>query len=138
MNHSIGFYPRQVDEGGIVIEAETFGENYGSGHERVPCYSTVVSYNKGQWVEYSVEVPQNGEYEVIINAGTKTDSFIFKTSVNGASYKTMSAFPSTGGVSVYESHSIGMISLNKGNNTLRLLNSGGGMHFDYFVLKYVE
>lgn len=136
MNSTAKAFPKQVDEGGMVIEAESYGENYGNSLPRVKCYSNVVSFNGGQWLEYIVDVPKAGEYDVLVNGATNS-YLTLQTSVNGGAYTTIGNFYATGtSYDDYKTQSFKSITLKEGMNILRIKNTNGAMHFDYFVLKY--
>lgn len=133
IRHNVGTLPKQVDEGGITIEAESFDEAVIS-----KVYTSVLQYLSGNWLEYEVDVPEAGIYELLINGGSIASTLptIAVSTDNGASYKTMSPFVDTGSYSTHKSATVGKFALKEGKNRIRLRNTNGSMHFDYFVLKY--
>ena len=135
IKHNVGTLPKQVDEGGIIVEAESFVKGSVSN-----VYTSVLQYLYNDWLEYEVDVPKAGIYELVINGGAKAASdnppTIAVSTDSGVTYKTMSQFVDTGGYSIYESATVGRIALEEGRNRIRLKNIKGSMHFDYFALRY--
>jgi hypothetical protein len=92
--------------------------------------------NAGEWLEYSVIVPEDGDYEIKASASTGNEngtSFCFL--VDGKAVGDTIKVPQTGeDWSVYKEFEGGKAKLTKGEHIIRLVITGNNVNVDWFSL----
>ena len=106
----------------------------------------------GHWLEWKFEVPQDGNYEVILKYASGADAANRAVQIDGkyplAAWEKVS-FPGTGGYSAgsddwrfwkllgtdQKPH---QLRLAKGSHTIRMTNLGGGMALDFILFQKVD
>nr|WP_010925629.1 Ig-like domain-containing protein [Microscilla sp. PRE1]AAK62837.1 MS115, putative beta-agarase precursor [Microscilla sp. PRE1] len=125
----------------LTIQAEDFATTGGT-HDGFQVYSvngvTATNWNQtGDWADYSVTIPEAGDYSIEYFMGTTVNGAAVTISVDGAVQRT-DAVPNNGNWDVFESLKVGgRISLNAGSHTIRLLGDGTNgweWNMDRFVL----
>ncbi|MCW3804498.1 glycosyl hydrolase [Plebeiibacterium marinum] len=92
-----------------------------------------VGYIDGEdWIDYNIDVPQGGEYEIEIKAAATQVASFRVTAEDGAT--TLIEVPNTGGWETWTSVS-NTITLQAGQSTLRLKARTGGVNLDNIVIK---
>lgn len=126
--------PKQKYADGIIIEAEDFEACFDPSTEVVTIYpGGIISFNSGEWTEYKFNAEKTGLYELSIYGGT-VEKVPIRVDINGQKALKLD-FIATGGFNTYQLVNLGYVALNKGENTIRVSNLGGGMHFDWFLIK---
>jgi endoglucanase len=87
----------------------------------------------GDWMEYKINVPSSGTYELKLRLATPSISNPQFQVKNGNNVLATVNVPNTGGFQVWQTHSI-MVNLPSGNQTIRLLSTGGG----YWNINWME
>jgi len=94
----------------------------------------------GEWLEYSVVVPEDGDYEIKASASTGNEngsSFCFL--VDGKAVGDTVKVPQTGeDWSVYKEFEGGKAKLTKGEHIIRLVITGNNVNVDWFSFGDVE
>ncbi|WP_405326548.1 carbohydrate-binding protein [Fibrobacter sp.] len=94
----------------------------------------------GEWLEYSVVVPEDGDYEIKASASTGNEngtSFCFL--VDGKAVGDTIKVPQTGeDWSVYKEFDGGKAKLTKGEHIIRLVITGNNVNVDWFSFGDVE
>lgn len=120
--------PAEQEHNRITVEAEDYTQIYG-GHKE----SVGISYNTGNWQEYSVYSYGEKTYMLSV-CGASPDGVWFNISVGGEAAGTDILFNATGSLSSYATQDICTVTLQEGWNTIKIANAGGGMYFDKFFL----
>ena len=94
----------------------------------------------GEWLDYSINVPQAGEYEVSFrysNAISGQSGIVEVRTQNGSTVETAATLGHTGGWGNYQTYvdEDQRVSLVQGTQTIRVYVSREGFNLDYFVLK---
>ncbi|GJM60903.1 carbohydrate-binding protein [Persicobacter diffluens] len=135
-------------EAAIEIEAETFNATGGTFNDSAfggPGYGvknsgSIIDYNNdGDWVEYFVNIPEEGTYEINYlvatpSADSQIDFIVSNTYFNSTN------LPYTGGYNNYQSVKASKnANFTAGNHLIRLTNQGAswGPNMDKFSLKRV-
>ena len=96
--------------------------------------------SSGEWLEYTVEVPEDGEYAIKASASTGMEngtSFCFL--VDGKAIGDTIQVPQTGDDwSVYKEFDGGVAKLTKGTHVIRLVVTGDNVNVDWFSLGEVN
>ena len=86
----------------------------------------------GEWLQYTLEIPQAGEYEMVIRASTPVAGDQIVVSVDGLGTGTL-IIPQTGSFDQY-TNVILPVKLSAGRHLLRLTFAGDRQNIDYFEL----
>ena len=139
-------------EGAVTVQAEDFS---GQGEGEVEVVDRVGDVGRmitkwhadlGHWLEWTVQVPEEGDYEVWARYATDSANTVRSLSVDGEEpgegYGEL-CFPSTGGFCTsadnWALQRLGEpIHLAAGAHTLRMTNLGEGLALDYLTLVPVE
>ncbi|MEO1450215.1 MAG: carbohydrate-binding protein, partial [Bacteroidota bacterium] len=90
--------------------------------------------NAGEWLEYTVDVPSTGSYDIDIrHAGTSSGTLEITFS-NGGTTGDLT-LPSTGGWQTWTTTTASNISLGAGEQVLRINLKSGGMNLNYLEVK---
>ena len=93
----------------------------------------------GEWLEYTVEVPEDGDYAIKASASTGMESASFCFLVDGKAIGDTITVPQTGeDWSVYKEFDGGKVKLTKGTHVIRLVITGDNVNVDWFSLGDVE
>jgi hypothetical protein len=93
----------------------------------------IARIREGEWWEYTVDVPADGEYTLSARvAGTKATSI--DVAVDGSSVATIDV-PNIGGQQAWITTDAGTVSLSVGTRTIRLTANGGEFDLDWFGLE---
>ena len=84
--------------------------------------------NAGNWMQYTVDVTADGDYDVYASYATMISNARFQLSVDG-NVVISSALPQTTDWATLLEYQIGTVSLTKGQHVLRYMMSEGGMSF---------
>lgn len=150
---------QNLNPGDLVVQAEDFSAQ-GVGQVsivdgRVNAVGKAITMwdaTLGHWLEWKFEVPQDGNYEVILKYASGADAAHRQVQIDG---KTPDAslekvvFPGTGGYSsgaddwrfwkLLDSKQKPLqLRLAQGSHTVRISNLGGGMALDFIMLKKAE
>lgn len=96
---------------------------------------------QGDWMAYTVNVPENGTYFFDLKAANGYDdsyNTILDVFVDGNLALDNVKFPSTGEWYRFTPVRMGKINLTKGTHTIKLLYAGSGFHIDAFRLQQAE
>lgn len=93
----------------------------------------------GEWFEYTVEVPEDGDYAIKASASTGMESASFCFLADGKAIGDTITVPQTGeDWSVYKEFDGGKAKLTKGTHVIRLVITGDNVNVDWFSLGDVE
>ena len=93
----------------------------------------------GEWLEYTVEVPEDGDYAIKASASTGMESASFCFLADGKAIGDTITVPQTGeDWSVYKEFEGGKAKLTKGTHVIRLVITGDNVNVDWFSLGDVE
>jgi len=136
----------------IKIEAENYSDYYdttsgnvmigGVGDDDVETVSgatgVVISVDATEWLEYEVNVPQEGLYSLTLNGAVREQATMPLVKVSVPEKGSLECtLPTTGGRNVYDDIKIGNIILGAGENTVRILTEQKGFMLDYLIFEYV-
>ncbi|MEC7235299.1 MAG: carbohydrate-binding domain-containing protein, partial [Verrucomicrobiota bacterium] len=94
----------------------------------------VTNTEAGEWLEYSVDIKQTGNYHISVSyAGTQAGIIQFECS--GQTLIDSIALKPTGAMARYESVRVGDVRLEAGRQVLRLHIKQGGMQLDHFTIE---
>ena len=103
------------------------------------CGENYVSFNKGNYMYYKIDIPKKGTYDIsaYIAVGGDDESKTVPLTWKFSEIGTASSInvPYTGGYGKYEPFSLGSIYLTKGTHSLWLKNNTGGCHVQKIVIK---
>jgi len=85
----------------------------------------------GEWLQYSIYLPENGLFDVNIRSASKENSGQMKLLINDAFASENILIPQTGETQNWKTIKIKNIKLAKGWNRLRLLATSGGFNLNY-------
>ena len=89
----------------------------------------------GEWLEYTVEVPEDGEYAIKASASTGAESTSFCFLADGKAIGDTIKVTQTGDDwSVYKEFDGGKAKLTKGTHVIRLVITGDNVNVDWFSL----
>ncbi len=75
----------------------------------------------GQWVDFSVSVPNTGAYRLILRYAAGAGNASRYIYANGSGVVNNLSFPSTGSWSTYSTVTVSNVSLNAGSNTISVI-----------------
>ncbi len=122
---------------GVSIEGNKGGMYRNDGADIVACIDgitngyNVSSIEPGEWLQYTINAPQDGTYDLEIRVASKSESSTLSIAINNINVKTI-AFPSTGSDKNWTITSIKNIHLNKGVSRLRIIGMQGDFSINYF------
>jgi len=121
-----------------TLEAENYNSMSGILLELttdVSGFANVGYIDASDWLEYGIDVPEDGDYQLAIRtAGTQHTSI--RISLDGAIAKTIS-IPSTGGWQTWTTVK-DVLALTTGQHKLRIQANAGGFNLNWFELKKEE
>jgi endoglucanase len=85
----------------------------------------------GEWLQYSLYLPEEGVYDLHIRSASKESPGAVKILVNDAVVPGTMQLPKTGETQNWETSTMKKIKLNKGWNRLRVLAETGGFNLNY-------
>jgi endoglucanase len=88
---------------------------------------------KGEWLQYTINVTKAGKYAVQILAGSDNDAGKITVVVNGVS-SAVTSIPNTGGLATFKSVTIPGVALKKGRNIVRVKAEEKGFSFKSITL----
>ena len=95
--------------------------------------------NAGEWMEYTVEVPEDGDYPIVAYASSGAENSGFCFSVDGKAVGDTVKVTKTGDDwSVYKEFEAGTAKLTKGTHEIRLTITGNNVNVDWFSVGKVE
>jgi hypothetical protein len=86
---------------------------------------------KGEWLEYTVNVLESGPYHVILSAASSAGGGLCFLEMNGTRITDTVNIPKTGGWGQFMDVSVNNLSLEEGEQILRLFVVEGGFNLDY-------
>jgi hypothetical protein len=121
------------------VTVQNQGEsNYRSG-ERVDVYDDGtgghgINYAVcGEWLGYTVTVPQNGFYNLIVRGSTAFDWSTFHIEKNFKNITPLSIFPNTGGWSNFQNDTVKSVYMEKGTYQIKFVWDNLGITLDQFT-----
>ncbi len=131
----------------LVVEAESFENTGGYFNDRftggpgkkVKNNGTDINFvNKGDWVEYTLDIPTSGRYAIEYKISTIIANGAEITFVLNGNKITNVVVPNNNSWSNYKSLSGGVVKLSSGRHTIKLVASGSNdwqWNLDKFILK---
>ena len=111
---------------GVDIEACT--DTYSNGY-------AVGWFEENEWLKYTVDVQDEGLYTIGVRLTTDYSGNGFQVEVNGFLLEKVYSFPRTGGWSNWITINAPNVYLNKGVNTIKIINRGSDFNFNYISFK---
>lgn len=105
-----------------------------SAHSSLSLKNSYVSVNMDQWLDYKVNVKEEGEYIIRAITATTSTEFDMSVSIDGVESLVGKIKP-TSSYSDYQPMKLGILYLPSGEHTLRFKIGMGGMHFDYITFE---
>ncbi len=93
---------------------------------------TIVASGPQEWLNFPINVPANGAYQLKIKYGTNKENCKMNVSSNGRNLMDI-RLPETGSWST-NTEAIETITLDEGNQTLKLMMVSGNVNLDYFEI----
>ncbi|MBP5767540.1 MAG: family 43 glycosylhydrolase [Fibrobacter sp.] len=95
--------------------------------------------NAGEWMEYTVDVAEDGDYPIVANASSGAENSGFCFSVDGKPMGDTVKVTKTGDDwSVYKEFEAGTAKLTKGKHIIRLMITGNNVNIDWFSVGKAE
>ena len=95
--------------------------------------------NAGEWMEYTVDVAEDGDYPIVANASSGAENSGFCFSVDGKPMGDTVKVTKTGDDwSVYKEFEAGTAKLTKGKHIIRLTITGNNVNIDWFSVGKAE
>lgn len=92
----------------------------------------------GEWLQYSIYLPDDGVFDVNIRSASKENSGHVKLLVNDAFASGDILLPQTGETQNWKTSTIKSVKLTKGWNRLRVLATGGGFNLNYLQFIHTD
>ncbi|UKT62959.1 cellulase family glycosylhydrolase [Pedobacter mucosus] len=90
----------------------------------------VNSIEKGEWLQYTVNVLKAGNYTLKLNVASNTADAKLRLTINGNAIKSL-VLPNTGGEKIFKTVDIKNVSLRVGRQVIKVLSDTGGYNFSY-------
>lgn len=103
----------------------------GGGYELTSIYG-------GEWLEYTVNVEKEGEYDLFLRAACKEDNASFHVSFRDENLTGTVSLPNTGAVTEWTTVHAGPVHLTKGEQVVQLAVDTGIVNLNYLELKSCE
>ncbi len=94
-------------------------------------YFVVGWIETGEWLSYTVNVTQSGNYDFQIRLATTNSGATFHIEMNGVNVTDIINVPNTGGWTSWQTISVNNISLLAGKKTLKIVIDNGGFNLNY-------
>ena len=91
----------------------------------------VTSIEKGEWLQYTLNVAQKGKYTLRFNVASANARGKISILVNGKVLADNIEVPDTGGAKKFATFDVKDLSLNKGKQVLKIISDTGGYNFSY-------
>ncbi len=120
----------------FALNNTTVDLSNGDAANSTASYATL---QKNQYFEYTVSTMQEGDYLLIFTCGTDRATTSLDISVNGTLVLDNAPLANTGAFNKRNPHTLGIIHLSIGDNTIRFMTNGGAVVAKWFSLtKVVE
>jgi len=90
----------------------------------------------GEWLKYTVETKQSGNYDIKLRVASLTSGKYFKLLINGVSAGGLKSVPITGGYQIWTTITIPGINIPAGMNEIKIQSLVGGYNLNY--LEFVK
>jgi hypothetical protein len=90
----------------------------------------------GEWLQYSIYLPEDGVFDVNIRSASKERSAELRILINDAFASETIPLPQTGETQNWKTSTIKSIKFPKGWSRLRVLATGGGFNLNY--LQFIQ
>ncbi|RYD79007.1 MAG: carbohydrate-binding protein [Sphingobacteriales bacterium] len=91
----------------------------------------VTSIEKGEWLQYTIQVAKKGNYTLKINAASSNTDGKISIVVNGKILAKDISIPNTGAAKKFAAFEVKNIALNSGKQTIKIIADTGGYNFSY-------
>ena len=112
---------------GVDIEPSTDFQN--------PTNHNVGFINKGEWMQYTIDVPETAAYDIHVRVATPNTSGRFHFISNGADISRLSYVPVTGGWQNWQTITAPNVILTPENNNIRFYSDGSGFNLSSFEIE---
>jgi hypothetical protein len=92
-----------------------------------------VHTEKGEWLQYSIDVKQTGNYKIAFRIASPEAAAV-TVLINNKPVANSINLPATGSYQQWQTTGNQSISLQKGNNRLRVLVEKGGFNLNYVLI----
>lgn len=90
----------------------------------------VSSFEAGEWLQYTLDVPEKGAYNLVLQVSSDTEGGKVSLWNNGAVTAATAVVPNTGGAEKWQTIRLAKVPLVQGQNVLRVQADGGSFNFD--------
>lgn len=104
----------------------------GTGHKRI------METSQGEWTKHKVDIPQDGIYEIIINAGARSSSSRVNVWVDDVSVASYKSIQNTGETysAPFADNTIAKLNLTKGEHIIKVEHADA--NFAFYSLRFVD
>ncbi|MEP6926625.1 MAG: cellulase family glycosylhydrolase [Ginsengibacter sp.] len=89
----------------------------------------VGSINESEWLQYTIDVTENGSYNIKVCVASIETAAMLSVSIDGKNIFTKKDVSSTGDFKNWQTQSLGNITLEKGRHVVRVYFNKGGFNF---------
>ena len=121
-------------EGYAYYDTDSQNRNGGDRDEGVDMSNTAIGYTqKGEWLEYTIDVAQDGEYAVSASVASGADGASFKLYIDNEAVTDIIDVPNTGDWETFVSVESEIGVLTAGKHILKLEITGDWLDMDYMM-----
>lgn len=121
-------------EGYAYYDTDSQNRNGGDRDEGVDMSNTAIGYTqKGEWLEYTIDVAQDGEYAVSASVASGADGASFKLYIDNKAVTDIIDVPNTGDWETFVSVESEIGVLTAGKHILKLEITGDWLDMDYMM-----
>lgn len=121
-------------EGYAYYDTDSQNRNGGDRDEGVDMSNTAIGYTqKGEWLEYTIDVAQDGKYAVSASVASGSDGASFKLYIDNEAVTDIIDVPNTGDWETFVSVESEIGALTAGKHILKLEITGDWLDMDYMM-----
>ncbi|RZK72793.1 MAG: carbohydrate-binding protein, partial [Pedobacter sp.] len=96
----------------------------------------VTNFEKGEWLQYTIDVVKAGNYKVYLNFSSADSEGAVSISLNGKDLQNAVKLPNTEGLTQFKELQLENIKLSAGPQKFRIFSNGSSINFSY--IRFVE
>ncbi|OEJ98477.1 hypothetical protein A8C32_04485 [Flavivirga aquatica] len=121
-----------------IIEAENYDNMSGVKIENSSEGNKNVGYiDNNDWMEYCIEIPQNGDYKIDLRVASISNNGKFEIKIDGATDTSLNV-QNTGGWQNWTTISSNKINIPSGKHTLRIYATKGGFNVNWLRVNSID
>lgn len=128
-DEGVTYSPLSVSKTGDYNYRQGYNLNFWRGGAEGQKTNVAMSFNTGEWLTYTVNVSESGEYEATVDYATPAGASQFNLYVDNSLVVT-SYLETTGSFTARSEQTIGTFKLTAGTHILKFEMASGGMNFD--------